>query len=270
MSWLAYRVQLILFAWWFALIGSWFTGHRRRARKNLARVLDDHGWLQRARIETGVMLTLGRYAADMWCPRSLMRTLEGARLEGPGADALAQATKNGQPCILATAHLGNHLACIGAVRTNGYEVGILYRRRGTRVADRIFDRAMRAFEQPLFKIGHRRETGPQRGLGKMLRHLRRGGHVGLVLDQRVPTGRRLPFLKRKAWTSLSMAELAVAHNALLLPMRTVRLGATRWRFEIAQPITPGDPETMMRAYNLQISHWIREHPEQWFWSMRRW
>ena len=36
------------------------------------------------------------------------------------------------------------------------------------------------------------------------------------------------------------------------------------------PIPHTDPRTMMAAFNERLSHWVRRHPEQWYWFHRRW
>ncbi|MEM9140412.1 MAG: lysophospholipid acyltransferase family protein [Pseudomonadota bacterium] len=266
-----YRLRMFLVSRYFAHVVAWFTGHRRRMRQNLKRIYPHLSWSERYKIEKKAAQNVGRTYAELMSVRTFLRTMEGARIEGPGVTAMHQAIDEGRPCIFATAHFANHLACIPALTVNGIEAGILYRRVGNPVIGWIFDRAMGAFGQQLFKIGRRQDKGYQRNLARLARHMRGGGHVGLLLDQRVTTGAKIPFLGHDAWTSLSIAELSIKYNAVFIPSYALRQpDGIHFRFVQEDPIPNSDPETMMRAFNERASAWITEHPGQWFWDIRRW
>jgi len=268
---LRYRLRLWLFSLWFAHVAAWFTGQRRRIRANLDRVLDDLPARERRRIARASARTIGRVYAEMASPLGLIRAVGTPPLEGPGVAALRAAEAEGRACIFASAHLANHFACIVALKANGIEAGILYREVGNRLKNRMYNRAMTRFDQPLLRLGRRQDKRYQRNLAKLSGFLRQGRHVGLLLDQRIRDGARLRFFGRRAWTSVAIADLALRHGAVMIPSRAIRQpDGISFRFWMDAPIPPTTPERMMQAYNDLVEAWIREHPEQWFWDIRRW
>ena len=269
---LRYRLRMFLASWWFASVAAWFTGHRRRIRTNLKRIHPDWPWRKRFATERRIANNIGRTYAEFLFIRGFhARVEEAPLLEGPGVPAMEKAIADGRPCIFATAHFANYLACVKALKVNGIPAGILYRQIGNRTMDRLFDRVLQSFDQTLFKIGRRQDRSYQRNLYNLARHLKGGGHVGLLLDQRVTTGARLWFFGERAWTAVSIAELAIKFDALLFPSYALRQSdGVHFRFVLEEPITSTHPHAMMQAFNNRVEAWVREHPDQWFWNIRRW
>lgn len=266
-----YRAWIWFAGAWFALIGARLTGHRRRIRANLARVWPDRSAAELRRIERDAANNLGRCYGELITMGAFCAHVDGTWLEGPGVAVMQEAQARGQACIFAAAHMGNYLGCIRALTWNGFEAAMLYRRRRRRIADWLFDRTIAALGQPGLKIGLREEKGYVRDMARLVKHVKAGKNIGLVLDQRIPSGAEIPFLGRPAWTSLSMAELAVKYNALLIPAYAERQpDGVSFRFLVEEPIEHGPPKQMMSAYNARVSAWIAANPGQWFWNIRRW
>ncbi len=111
----------------------------------------------------------------------------------------------------------------------------------------------------------------------LIRHLRGGGVLGLVIDQdvaRLP-GEFIDFLGTPAWTVSSPARIAAAARVPLQPVWcTWEDGG--WVMHAGDPIPPphsSDPADITAAltsYNDFISDLVRRHPEQWVWIHKRW
>jgi KDO2-lipid IV(A) lauroyltransferase len=78
-------------------------------------------------------------------------------------------------------------------------------------------------------------------------------------------------------TSPAPAKFARHTDALLLPVRTERVGGARFRVTIDRPIdipNTGDPSADTAAATVELTRrvegWIRERPDQWLWLHRRW
>lgn len=269
---LRYRLRMFLLSWWFTSIAAWFTGHRSRIRANLKRIHPDWSPGKRYRTERGIANNIGRtYAEFLFIEGFHARVAEAAKLEGPGVAAMEAAMTAGRPCIFATAHFANYLACVRALTVNGIPAGILYRQIGTKILDRLFDRVMNSFDQQLFKIGRRQDRSYQRNLYNLAKHLKGGGHVGLLLDQRIESGAKLTFFGQPAWTALSIAEMAIKFDAVLIPSYALRQAdGVHFRFFLEEPVANTEPLGMMQEFNDRAEAWIRENPKQWFWNIRRW
>jgi KDO2-lipid IV(A) lauroyltransferase len=107
--------------------------------------------------------------------------------------------------------------------------------------------------------------------------LAKGGHVGMLVDQRRHGSPLLPFLGRPAATSTLLARLAREYDCPVHGVRTIRLPGDRFRIELTPEIElPRDEEGLIDVMgatariNAIVEGWIREHPEQWLWLHNRW
>ena len=151
---------------------------------------------------------------------------------------------------------------------------------------------------PLFSIGGtqrnpltndyilrlRQRTGMislDRGAGTMrgvLTRLRRGEMLGILPDVRVrEAGVTTPFLGGKANLGKGMAMFARHAGVPILPCVVTRVGGSRHRIEVLDPVTPDramDKDADIRRMTLQVMALlecaIRLDPEQWFWYNKRW
>ncbi|HTO11410.1 MAG TPA: lysophospholipid acyltransferase family protein, partial [Candidatus Binatia bacterium] len=130
----------------------------------------------------------------------------------------------------------------------------------------------------------RRKTGAElidkRGaLRPVLEALRRGGLVGILLDQNAARreGVFVPFFGRAASTSRSLALLSVRTGAPVLPIFIRREAPGRHRVVVEPPLprpAANDPEQAVVELTARctqaIEAAIRSTPEQWLWPHDRW
>jgi KDO2-lipid IV(A) lauroyltransferase len=114
---------------------------------------------------------------------------------------------------------------------------------------------------------------------EVLRRLRRGEAIGVLLDQNALRSERVfvPFLGRPAATNFGLAMLALKSGAPVLPTFSARGADGRHRAWIGPPIPLA--ETGDRAERIGVStarftaaieDYVRRYPEQWFWVHDRW
>lgn len=116
-------------------------------------------------------------------------------------------------------------------------------------------------------------------MGRILRILKKGGVVGVLLDQNVDwrEGVFVNFFGEQACTNVGMALLALKTGAPVLPAFNIRQGDGRYRvvFEPElQLIRTGDKdqdaEKNTELFTQVIERYIRENPDHWFWLHQRW
>ena len=104
-----------------------------------------------------------------------------------------------------------------------------------------------------------------------MRHLRDGGIISILLDEKYPEGVRIPFLGHDALTSLSAAQLALKYDLPMIPAFGTRINdGNAFRVEFEAPILHTDSITMTHVFNNSLSVRIMANPEQWYWMLRRW
>jgi KDO2-lipid IV(A) lauroyltransferase len=112
---------------------------------------------------------------------------------------------------------------------------------------------------------------------KIFNIVRRGGHVGMVIDQRVPprTGIVVPFLGRPARTSPVPAIVALRNRAPAIPTVCVPAPGGRYHLRFEAPVWGegrGDEAVarLTETYLERLGEHILNRPELWLWMHDRW
>ena len=261
---LPYRQRLAAMGWLAARVVAPLIGWRRRVRGNLALVFPDMPQAEVERLVRAVPDNFGRTLIELFSPTELSAQARATPIEGPGLAAVEAAQAAGRPVIITTAHLGNYDAARAALLARGFPLGALYMPMTNPTFNRRYVAAMEAIGTPLFPRG-------REGLGGMLRHLRDGGMLALVIDQHMGHGEMLDFMGKPARTALSAAELALKFKADLIPGYCIRQpDGISFRIEAEAPIPHGDPVVMTQAINDSVAAQVRAHMDQWLWMHRRW
>ncbi|SEH61580.1 lysophospholipid acyltransferase family protein [Paracoccus alkenifer] len=262
---LPYPRRVALMGWLFAHLLGPLAGWRRRIRANLALACPDLPEAEIRRLTRAVPENAGRAMAETYSGADFLAHIrKGSRLDGPGVALLESAAQAGRPVVLAAAHFGNYDAMRAALVARGWPVGGLYRPMNNPLFNRHYVAAIEAISTPLFPRG-------RKGLAEMLKFLRGGGFLALGFDQHVHGAAVLRFFGLPAATALTPAELALRHDAPLVPIAAIRQpGGLDFRVHVGDPIPPASPKTMMQALNDDLESLVRAHMEQWLWIHRRW
>jgi len=261
---LPYRLRVPLCGWAVNHIVAPVAGYRQRIRDNLAHVLPDLPAAEVDRIVRHVPDNVGRTVIEIYSGKEFIAHAVSHPLTGEGVEALAAAHATGRPVILVTGHFGNYDASRAALIARGYRVGALYMPMANPFFNAHYERAIGNIGRPLFPRG-------KKGLAEMVRHLRGGGMLGMLIDQNMGHGAPLAFFGKTALTALSAAELALKYDALLVPTYGIRSpDGLSFTIVVEPPIPASTPEAMTQALNDSLEALVRRHLDQWFWIHRRW
>ena len=239
-------------------------GWDSRVRDNLAYVFPDLPDPEVRRLMRAVPDNFGRAMMEMYSAREFVARMAGMTATGPGLEALEAARDAKRPVLLVTGHFGNYDAPRAWLTSRGYRVGALYNPARNAFFNAHYTRALAEVASPIFPRG-------RAGLVHMVRFLKDGGMVGIVIDQYMSHGARLDFLGKPAPTALSAAEMAVKYGALAVPIYGVRRpNGVDFDLVVEAPVPHGDPLAMTQALNDSLSAMVRAHMGQWFWIHRRW
>ncbi len=107
--------------------------------------------------------------------------------------------------------------------------------------------------------------------------LRRGGFVGLLMDEHFSNGSDVSFFARPSRTTPIFARLARQFDCPIYGARMVRLSCGRFRLDITGPVEAPrdaagkiDVAATTRLITEVIEGWVRDNPGQWLWLQRRW
>ncbi len=243
-------------------------GLSRRALRNLGRAMPENSEAENRRILRGMWDNLCRAMAE-YPHLGRIGASGSGRVEIVNGQALAGLVVARTPGILFGGHLGNWEIGSSAVhRLMGASLISVYRAANNPWVDRM----MRRFH-------HRRRAVPKGAEGgrELVRQLRQGGSIALLVDQKQNDGIAVPFFGRAAMTAPAIARLGYRFGCPLIPVRFERLKGARFRCTVMSPIEmaeTGDARrdvagTMARV-NAVLEDWIRARPEQWLWIHSRW
>jgi len=260
---------------WASALGGWLgrtigprLGISRRAIKNLRCALPGNSDDEYRRIVHGMWDNLGRSVAEF--PHlDTICAAESQRVEIVNGTEVAALRDARRPAILFGGHFANWEVGPSTVhRLLGPSLLSVFRASNNPWADRVLRRRMKA----------RRAVAKGADGGRdLLRHLDQGGHVAMLVDQKMNDGIAVPFFGRDAMTAPAIARLALRFDCPIVPVRVERLNGTRFRFTVLPQIEVPDRrdtadnvlETMKRV-TATIEDWIVARPEQWLWLHRRW
>jgi KDO2-lipid IV(A) lauroyltransferase len=177
---------------------------------------------------------------------------------------LIEANKQGRPIIIVSAHLGCWEAIRAVLKLYNLTSGAIYKKNKNQFYETLHLKAIKSGGEPIFSTGYR-------GTKKMVKHLKTGGIIAIMLDQAAEDGEFFDFLGVPAKTATSVAKIAIKLDALVVPsygIRSVKENVIKVHFEA--PILNTEYKTMTANLTKSIENRVRANPEQWYWLHRRW
>lgn len=256
-----------LMAWLFRLIGPRL-GVSRVGRRNLALAFPEKSEAERERILRAMWDNLGRVAGEF--PHLEDGTFYAEHCDVVGAEHIRHLRDDGIGGLTFSAHLGNWEMANLFAHAEGLEMHRFYRAANNPAVEELYRRARGGAPGEVLPKG---AAGARRAFAL----LRKGGHLGMLVDQKLNEGIPVPFFGRDAMTTTSIAQFALRLKLPIVPGRVIRTAPHRLRVEIFPPMDLPDTgdldadvrETMVRI-NAIIEGWVREYPEQWLWVHKRW
>lgn len=194
--------------------------------------------------------------------------LASVRIDPADLARLDAARTERRGVLFLSAHLGAWELLAWTIAARGYDVTVVARESYDPRLTRLVRRLRRARGVGVVLRGGRS------GAGRILRALRRGGIVGMLVDQdaRVP-GVFVPFLGAPAWTPRGPAEIALRTGAAVVTGACVREG-DGWRIVVRRvPVTrrgEDDVRENTARFTRAIESLVRAWPSQWTWLHDRW
>jgi KDO2-lipid IV(A) lauroyltransferase len=252
----------------------WRLGARRREilRFNLSLAFPELSEDERFELERAVSRHFGR------------AILDGLRLQGMSAENVRRFIRvSGEHNIPPAAELGRGLfylsAHIGLWELGGIVIGEV-RPEEMKVINRPLDNPMLDAELARFRgISGNIVIGKANIALGVIRQLKRGGAVGILIDQRVgeDVAVEVPFFGQPTRTHPILARMVLRTRAPVVPMFSLWEAPGRYEVRFGEPVIPDslassdlDEVALTARYSAIVEAVIREHPEQWLWYHDRW
>jgi len=260
-------------------LGGWLArkiGPHTKANKvgleNLQRAFPEKTQAEIDQILLGVWDNLGRVAFEFPHVGSMNVYEDTDRFEIINPQYVDLLRDDGKCGLFFSGHFANweFSARASAQRTPSLPVHMVYREPDNPYVRDLFAKRMPTPECSLLPKG-------TKGARQALNILKDGGHLALLVDQKMNDGIAVPFFGRDAMTAPAIAQFSLKFDCPIIPMRLERIEKTRFRMTFYPPLQiektdnrQGDLMNIMVEINRVLESWIREKPEQWLWLHRRW
>lgn len=252
----------------------------KRALENLAIAFPDKSVEERTAIALAMWENLGRVMVETMQLDRIIAEPDRLELVESTARVFDRYRNKMGAAIGVTLHMGNWELAAWPLTVAGNNPAAVYRT----VKNPYVDRYVRALRKDLYPgglLGRGRMNGAdnegQKTARLIMDFVRQGGRLGLVCDLHDRTGLPVPFFGRPARSVAIPAMIARRVGARIWVGRCLRVGKqSRFRIEFKELKVPRtanaseDVKTITAAMQAQFEDWVREVPEQWMWSNRRW
>lgn len=263
------KISAKVFGFLGTKIGPFVTANKI-AKRNIKLAMPNVNKTKRNKILKGMWNNLGMFVGEFFHVYSLNKNniKKYVSLSSESQENLEKIKKSKTGTIIFSAHYGNWEMGLQSFRLSGLEVGTVYRPLNNRLVDK-FTSEMRKVK--MIPKG-------SKGAKELVKILKKGGTVIILLDQRMSQGINVPFFDRNVKTASAAATLALRYGFKLVPARTIRKGkASKFEIEVGKPLryqktdnVVNDTKRIMTKINRIIEKWVQEYPEQWFWVHNRW
>jgi len=247
---------------------AWWLGRRdrRRALEHLALALPELAADERRRLARACFRHQGVNLAEMLHLLSADCAKVEAWVEVEGWERVEAQRAAGRPILILTGHCGNWELLAALINCRGLRMAVVARRLDEVEAQELLLALRRRFGTETIERG---EAGAAR---RLLRVLREGGALGMLIDQDTKVeGVWVPFFGHHAYTPVGAAKIALKQNAAVVPTFIERRPDGRHRVRFLPVLDlPDDPTEATALMTRAIEDQVRRVPEQWVWMHRRW
>lgn len=258
----------------------WIASRNRRHKRalaNLALAFPEKTPEERERIALAAWENLGRVMVETMNIDRLLD--EPDRLHVTNGHWIGRYKGKMGPALIVTMHMGNWEIGMWPVMLAGMRPAGVYRQ----VKNPYVDRYLRSQREGLYPgglFGRGRAAGrdeTQKTARMIMDYVRQGGRLGFISDLYDRNGIEVPFFGHPAKSMPIAAMIARRVGARIWIGRCIRVG-NRACFdinvnELNVPRTNNQAEdirSITAAIQRHFETWIRENPEQFMWSNRRW
>ena len=245
------------------------SGAHKTAERNIRIAFPDLSEPERKRLLVAQWDNLGRLSAEF----QLMHKITPAtgRVEIVGGEKLRAVARSGRPAVLVSGHFSNFEVMAAVIVHLGVTCEVTYRAANNPYIDKRIIETRKSYGVTLM--------APKGGDGsrEVMRAMAKGHSVALLNDQKFNQGVVAPFFGVPATTAPGPTRFALRFGCPMIPISVERTRGARFRVTIWDSIAPeptGDHQADIvqgvRNVNAFIEARVRERPQEWFWTHKRW
>lgn len=111
------------------------------------------------------------------------------------------------------------------------------------------------------------------GTREVIKLIKKGNSIALMIDQRVTEGIKCKFFNKEAFTTTIPGQLAIKYNLEIVPVYIERYNNFYFKMKIFPPLDftrEKSINNITAKLNSVLEDLIRQNPDQWIWTHNRW
>jgi len=188
-------------------------------------------------------------------------------IEVEGVNVLEKIKIEKKNVIFVSAHFNNFELMAMEIEKNGINLAAIYRPLNNIFLNHTMENIRKNY------ICKNQIKKGMSGSREILKFIKQGYSIALMIDQRVSEGISSNFFNRKAMTTTIPASLVKKFNIDIVPVYIERIKKHSFRIAIHNPINFRGEESVEKItneLNKIVEKMIIKNPEQWIWTHDRW
>jgi len=188
-------------------------------------------------------------------------------IEINGKNYLENILKEKKRAVFVSGHFNNFELMAMQLEKSGIELSAIYRPLNNTFLNKIMEQIRTKY------ICKNQIKKGMAGTRQIIKNLKKGSSVALMIDQRVREGSKVKFFGNLATTTTIPAQLIKKYKCELVPIYIERKEKHYFKMHISKPIKVNSKKTTEEItlfLNSVLEKMILKNPEQWIWTHDRW
>ena len=218
-------------------------------------------------VASNVLGNYGRIFSEYPFLKSFRKGKLNKFIEISGKNYLENILKEKKRVVFVSGHFNNFELMAMQLEKLGIELSAIYRPLNNIFLNKIMEKIRKKY------ICKNQIKKGMAGTRQIIKNLKKGSSVALMIDQRVREGSKVKFFGNLATTTTIPAQLIKKYKCELVPIYIERKEKHYFKMHISKPIKVNSKKTTEEItlfLNSVLEKMILKNPEQWIWTHDRW
>ena len=218
-------------------------------------------------VASNVLGNYGRIFSEYPFLKSFRKGKLNKFIEISGKNYLENILKEKKRVVFVSGHFNNFELMAMQLEKLGIELSAIYRPLNNIFLNKIMEKIRKNY------ICKNQIKKGMAGTRQIIKNLKKGSSVALMIDQRVREGSKVNFFGNLATTTTIPAQLIKKYKCELVPIYIERKDKYYFKMHISKPINVSSKkstEEITLFLNSVLEKMILKNPEQWIWTHDRW
>jgi len=218
-------------------------------------------------VATNVLGNYGRIFSEYPFLKSFRDGKLNNFIEISGKNYLENILKEKKRAVFVSGHFNNFELMAMLIEKSGIELSAIYRPLNNIFLNKIMEKIRKKY------ICKNQIKKGMAGTRQIIKNLKKGSSVALMIDQRVREGSKVEFFGNLATTTTIPAQLIKKYKCELVPIYIERKEKHYFKMHISKPIKVSSKKTSEEItlfLNSVLEKMILKNPDQWIWTHDRW